>query len=195
MACTLPSCLAAQSVVPVRTGLAHSAPQAFVLQIRVVEGEGAVYPPGSRASRALTVEVTDETSKPVEGAAVSFRLPEEGPSGLFANGLRSDVVVTGMDGRASVRGMQWNRTPGPFSISITAAKGQVRAGTVVSLQISGDRVGSASTSRGKWLLVTLLAAGAAGGGVAAGWAVRSRSSRSAEESLSVGTPTISIGKP
>src|ERR1035437_11048151 len=57
-----------------------------ILQIRVIEGEGVAYPLGGRATRGVTVQVTDETGKPIENASVSFRLPEEGPSGTFSNG-------------------------------------------------------------------------------------------------------------
>ena len=38
---------------------------------------------------------------PIEGAAVSFRLPEEQVSGVFSNGLRTDVVVSGGAGAAT----------------------------------------------------------------------------------------------
>src|ERR1700685_1502523 len=57
-----------------------------ILQIRILEGEGVAYPVGGRATRGVTIQVTDETGKPIEGASVSFRLPEEGPSGTFTNG-------------------------------------------------------------------------------------------------------------
>ena len=42
-----------------------------ILLIRIVEGEGAVYPIGSRATRGVTVQVTDETGRPVDRAAVT----------------------------------------------------------------------------------------------------------------------------
>jgi hypothetical protein len=51
--------------------------QVAILQIRVIEGEGAVHQPASRSARPITVEITEETGKPVAGAAVSFHLPEE----------------------------------------------------------------------------------------------------------------------
>ena len=56
-----------------------SVQEAAIVQIRVVEGDGAIYALGSRSGRPLTVQITDETGKPASGAAVSFRLPEEGP--------------------------------------------------------------------------------------------------------------------
>ena len=94
-----------------------------ILLIHIVEGEGAVYAIGSRATRGVTVQVTDETGKPVESAVVSFRLPDDGPTGEFSSGMRTEIVPTGADGRANVWGMQWNRVTGPLEVRITAAKG------------------------------------------------------------------------
>src|ERR1041385_729508 len=104
--------------------------QVAILRIQVVEGEGGVHRPGSRSSRPLTLEVTDEMSKPVASAAVSFHLPEGGPGGVFGSGLRTDVATTDARGRASMRGYLANRTPGRFQIRIVASKEQARAGTV-----------------------------------------------------------------
>src|SRR5260370_5497026 len=110
-----------------------------IIQLKVVEGEGTVYRRGTRATRGLTLMVTDEPGKPVENAAVSFRLPDEGPSGVFNSGLHTEVVTTNADGRASVWGMQWNKTPGPLEIRITAVKEQARAG-IVSTQYLSDTI-------------------------------------------------------
>ena len=184
--------------------------QVAILQIRVVEGDGAVHAAGSRATRGLIVEVTDETGKPVAGAAVNFRLPDEGPGGVFANGMKTEVVITSPDGRAALWGMQWNRVEGPFQIRVTAAKGQARAGTVVSQYLSqavaGKQSGAigarpvavAARSRSKWLWIGLIAAGAVGGGMAAGMSKSSKADTagaSTPPSLSVGAPSITVGKP
>src|SRR6266566_3931967 len=72
--------------------------QVAILQITVIEGEGTVHVPGSRSSRPLTVEIADETGKPVADAAVSFHVPGDGPGGTFPNGLRTAVVTTDAHG-------------------------------------------------------------------------------------------------
>ena len=185
-----------------------------ILQIRVVEGEGAIHAAGSKAARGLSLEVTDETGKPVGGAAVSFRLPEEGPSGVFANGMKTEVVISGADGRATVWGMQWNRQEGPFQIRITAAKGQARAGTTVSQYLSQTVVAKTGggvvilpgskqpgKSSRKWLWITVLAVGAAaGGGLALGMGRGSSSTAvtapaASTQPTTIGSPVVSIGKP
>ncbi len=206
----LASCLAAQTTVVPPPAAAR---EVAILQIRVVEGEGAVQAAGSRATRGLSVEVTEETGKPVGGAAVNFRLPEEGPSGVFANGMKTEVVITSSDGRATLWGMQWNRVEGPFQIRVTAAKGQARAGTVIAQYLSqavAAKQGAASSTRavavpgrshGKWVWIALVVAGTAvGGGLAAGLVKSSKTTSSATSTaatpaLTVGVPIITVGKP
>jgi hypothetical protein len=120
--------------------------QIAVLQIKVVEGEGVVHPLGARIVRPLTVEVTDETGRPVAGAAVSFQLPPEGPSGLFSNGLRTDLILTDGAGRASIHSVQLNRTGGPFRIRITAVKEQARAGAISTQYIGESKAAPVATA-------------------------------------------------
>src|SRR5262249_42108209 len=142
--------------------------QIAILQIQVVEGEGAIHQPGGRLSRPLVVQVTEETGKPVAGAAVSFHLPDDGPSGAFASGLRTDVVVTDAPGRAAIHAFQANRTPGRFEIRIVASKEQARAGTVAFQYIAQLKSGTAAAiskpHRSRWIAV---AAAVVGGGAAA----------------------------
>jgi len=112
------------------------------MRIKVIEGEGAMHPAGAHVMHPLTVEVTDDTGRPVAGAAVSFQLPPEGPSGVFSNGLRTDLAITDANGRAALRSLQLNRTAGPLWIRITAAKEQARAG-IVCVQHVGESAGAA----------------------------------------------------
>jgi hypothetical protein len=189
--------------------LPQAAAETAILQLQTVEGEGAVQRAGTRSSRPLTVQVSDETGRPVEGAAVSFRLPEELISGVFASGLRTEIAVSGLDGRASVWNIQWGAAPGPVRIRVTAAKDQARAGLIVNQYVSESVAVTDSAALGgplargpsgkKWKWV-LLAAGAAGGGWVAGMA-RSKTGASpaaltpAPPGVQIGPPSITIGKP
>ena len=155
---------------------------------------------GSKDGRPIAVQISDETGRPVDGASVTFRLPEEGPGGVFAKGMRTEVVTTGPDGSALVQGVVWNRLPGAFQIRITAIKGQIRAGTVLSQYISnapeGARLTGGSSGK-KWLVVAAIAAGAAAG-LAAGLS-KSPSTPAGTVPTSpppqIGAPTITLGRP
>jgi len=196
--------------------------QIAVLHIQVIEGEGAVNAAGSRNARPLIVEVTDETGRPVEGASVSFHLPDEGPGGAFGNGLRTDVTVTDARGRANLHTMLLNRTPGRVAIRIVASKEQARAG-IVSFQyiaepknaaapansakggFSNSAKGGTSWMHGplKWVVVAALAGGAAtAGALVAGKSGTSGSpptapsaATTAAAGLTIGSPSLSVGKP
>jgi hypothetical protein len=182
------------------------------LQIRIEEGDGLTYPLGSRATRGITIVVSDEAGNPVEGASVSFGLPETGPSGVFSNESKTEIVTTHADGRASVWGMRWNRQAGSFNIRVTAGKGEARAGTVVSQNLAEAPAGNVGVGRSshKWLWIALAAAGAAGVGIAV--ATRGGNSSncsstvvlpanpcvSSPDTLGVtviGSPTINLGHP
>jgi len=207
----LTSCLAAH------TALFGQDPA--LLQIRVIEGEGAVHTTGARASQPLVVRVTDESGRPVPDASVSFRLPDEGPSGLFATGLRTELAISGPDGRVAVRGIAWNRSPGPLQIRITANKGQARSGTVSAQYLAEPAAAAKRTQepaqtvlpqikigpgRRKWAALAALIGGAAAGGVAA---AANRGARAPAApgapppaaatlpSVAIGPPSIAIGKP
>lgn len=161
-----------------------------------MEGEGAVYALGSRATRGITVEVTNETGKPVDGVTVSFQLPDDGATGAFSNNTKAEIVTTGPDGRASVWGMQWNRTAGSFEVRITATKGDARAGTVCSQSLAAGVEHSARRVHGshKWLWIALAVAGGAGAAVVIGArAGNSSSAASAVSATTIGAPTIAIG--
>ena len=186
--------------------LSKAADGPAILQIRVIEGEGVAYPLGGRATRGVTVQVTDETGKPVEAVSVSFRLPEEGPSGAFANGSRLEIATTKADGKASAWGMQWNRTEGSFEIRITAVKGQARAGTICPVYLSKETAKATAESgtsspmklarNHKWLWIGLAVAGGAVIAVAGGAAAAKSSTAPpgpAVTPTTIGTPAIVIG--
>ncbi len=171
--------------------------QVGILQIKVLEGEGAVHTAGARTTRPLVVSVTDETGRPVAGAAVSFRLPEEGPGGTFGGGLRSDLAITDDHGRASMRRFQVNRFPGQFEIRISVAKEQVRAGTVSFQYVSDAKQAGAAAGRWRrWKTVMVVAAAAAAGGAAAAkLGGPAEAAGAGAAAVSVGSPVITVGKP
>lgn len=185
-----------------------AAAQTAILQMRVVEGEGAVHTPGSRSAYPLTVEVTDETGKPVAGAAVSFHLPDHGSGGAFANGLATDVIITNTIGRATLHSLNLNRISGPFQIRIVVSKEQARAG-MVSFQYIGEPKGgsSAGTSatfsnhHGRWIAVFLVAGAGAAAGILASRSNSPSSSTGAGPAavpvpvVSISAPSIAVGKP
>jgi hypothetical protein len=192
-----------------------AAAQVAVLHIQVLEGEGAVNAAGAHNSRPLAVEVTDETGKPVEGASVSFHLPEEGPGGTFGNGLRTDVTITDARGRANLHTLTVNRTPGRFSIRIVASKEQARAG-MVTFQYIAEAKGAAAPATSsdthpslmkgpfKWVVIAALAGGAAvaggvlaskSGGAAAAAATQPAAAVPVSTGITIGNPTLTVGKP
>ena len=176
-----------------------------LLRIQMIEGEGLVNAAGTRSQRPIAVQLTDETGRPLEGIAVSFRLPEEGPGGSFESGMKTEVVITTADGRAAIHGIRWNQIPGPFQIRVTAAKGESRAGTICSQYISAAPSGKASVSlsgrsKKKWLTMAAIAAGGATVvGVAAlrasPQAQQATQAPAVAQPVQIGLPTLSITRP
>lgn len=209
--------------VPVDGGPVQTEAAPALLRIRVLEGEGSIHTAGTRASQAIVVLIADESGRPVEGASVSVRLPDDGPTGTFANGMRTDIAVTGPDGRVAIRGVQWARMAGPVQLRITASKGEARAGVLSTQYVTAPAGGmgrgapqdpvKATTrpparveppSRSKWILLAALIGGAAAGGVAAA-ARGGRTSPGAPPTVAppavvqpvatIGAPVITVGKP
>jgi hypothetical protein len=195
-----------------RTALALALPvllaaQSALLEVRLV-GEGAVYAPGSRTA-GLTVEIRDELNRPVAGAAVSLRLPFDGAGGAFANGLNTEVVTSGADGRATTSPVRWSRAGGQLQVRITAVKGQLRAGTLAALEISGAEGVQAARaasgprverrgSRRKWIIAGLILAGAAGAGFASGRVASGQRGTPVQpppQTVQIGPPAITVGQP
>ncbi|HEX8984848.1 MAG TPA: hypothetical protein VF767_05440 [Bryobacteraceae bacterium] len=194
--------------------------QSALLEIRVIEGAGAVYAPESRTP-GLVVEVTDELGKPVPGAVVSLRLPDDGAGGSFANGLSSEILTTGSQGRATTSPVRWNRVPGTVEIRVTAVKAKLRAGTVATCEISGSAKIAGRGGAGKpaatgaqplpikhkgfptkWVAIGVVAlAAAAGAGLAkgssgsSGGGSGSGSNPGTPGGVQIGAPSITIGKP
>ncbi len=174
------------------------------LRISVVEGDGAVYEAGSRATRGITVLVADGAGSPVQGAAVTFTLPRDGAGGTFADGMKTLVLTTQADGKAAAWGMQWNHTAGEFEVRVTAAKDGARAGLVCQQYLkekTAPQAGGSGTFQRdhhykKWLLTGLVVGGAVVGGMAFAKGHTSQSNGVAPlPPASIGMPTITVGHP
>jgi len=161
------------------------------------------YAPGGRATRGMTVAVSDDSGNPLPGATVTFRLPANGASGEFPGGSRSEAVATGADGRASVWGVEWNRTPGDVEIRISAVKGDARGAAVAHVALSASvapaKVSSGGGGGHKVLWILLVAAGgAAAGGATLGLAGKSSNSTPTAATVNaphIGAPSVSLGHP
>lgn len=123
------------SAVCIAPTLLHA--QSGLLEARIVSGDGQVIREGERIQRPLVVEVTDETGALVDRAIVSFRLPEDGVSGTFRNGLKTEILTTD-GGHASLRSLQAGGFAGQFQVRVTVAKGEARAGTLSTQFIAPD---------------------------------------------------------
>lgn len=173
--------------------------QSGLLEARVVEGDGQVNMPGSRISRPLVIEVTDETGTRVPDAILSFRLPEDGVTGTFRNGLKTEILRTDSDGRAAMRSLVSGGLAGQFQVRVTAAKGDARAG-VISTQFIAPvdhlryrgRLGILRPNRRVLEIGALVVAVAAAGYVKE---VRSSGGASVTSPPVIGSPTITVGKP
>lgn len=140
--------LAALLVWPPAVSAQSPAAAGDLIELRIVSGAGAEFQPGSKQKQRLAIQVVNQDEHPIAGVAVTFRLPDEGASGLFADGQRSVVAYTNDDGEASIAGIQWNNTPGGVSIRVTAVKGTAHAGTLLPVALSSASTHSASTIAG-----------------------------------------------
>ncbi len=91
------------------------------LNLVIVEGEGAINNIRQRTAREPIVQVEDENHKPIAGAAVVFLLPDQGASGVFANGARTLTVTTDAQGRAVAHGFHPNGVSGNPQMRVTAS--------------------------------------------------------------------------
>ncbi|WP_321475798.1 hypothetical protein [uncultured Paludibaculum sp.] len=170
------------------------------LTINVLEGAGSVVARDSVSPQRFLVQVNDAAGHPVPSVTVIFRLPAEGPSGEFASGMRSESVLTGTDGKAYVRGVHWNATPGKLDIHVLIP------GEKADLKIPAEISASMPTSRHvtpkspkKWIILAAVS-GATIAGLAVAGGHKNASAAAPATGVyvappNVGPPVISIGKP
>lgn len=106
------------------------------LQVRILTLDSLVQPIGS-SNKTIKVVVEDALGRPVPNAAVAFRLPEEGVTGAFANGLRTEVVLSGADGIAEAGPVVWGTAPGRSQVRVSAIKGAARGNGAFGIELLG----------------------------------------------------------
>ncbi len=94
--------------------------------------------PHSASAKGYVVQVTDGAGAPVVGAAVALRLPDDGATGRFANGLRAWVAYSDTAGIARFPVIQWGDSSGPLELKVTAAKGANHSALIIAQRISAD---------------------------------------------------------
>jgi len=144
-----------------------NAQTAPMLNLVVLEGEGATNNIRQRTAREPIVQVQDENHKPVAGAVVVFTLPSNGAGGAFANGARTLTMLTDNQGQAVARGFRPNGIKGQFQIRVNAShQGQTASASITQtnavLAASGAAAGAGVSA--KLIAVLAIAAGAAAGG-------------------------------
>jgi hypothetical protein len=117
-------------------GPLESDPEA-VLHVHVVDDPGPAQT-RSTSAKGYVVQVTNASGGPVAGAAVALRLPEDGPTGRFANGLRAWVAYSDAAGIARFPVIRWGENAGPVQVGVTAAKGASHAGLMLAQQIGPE---------------------------------------------------------
>jgi hypothetical protein len=163
------------------------------LRIIPLEGNNAVNYIPLQTVTPPVVEVRDENERPVEGAAVTFRLPASGPGATFGGTGTTQTGITDARGQVGVTGYTINKQPGRFAIEVTAAH-ESRAGRLLMAQsnsadklppeVAGERRGG----KLKWILLGVAAG--AGGGLGIYFGTRGNAGP-----ISVGAGTVVIGGP
>jgi hypothetical protein len=168
------------------------------LNIVIVEGDGAINNIKQRTAREPIVQVEDQNHKPIAGAAVVFLLPNQGASGVFANGSHTLTVMTDAQGRAVAHGFRPNNVQGKLQIHVTAShQGQTASATISQTNAVSAAAGAVSAGISAKLITILAIAGAAvaGGVVAATRGGSSSSTATINPPTTVTPGTGTVGAP
>jgi hypothetical protein len=137
----------------------------------------------------LKVQVKDDQGNPVVGAAVTFKLPPGGATGLFTGGSATRTVTTDDTGQALVKEFAPNKTTGDFAVEAVASLAGLKANVVVP----GSNI---KKDCSKTTLIVVLVGAVAGGAAAAALAGKKGSSNSTSTTTPTSPPvipSISIG--
>jgi hypothetical protein len=119
------------------------------LHITILDGEDALNSIRERTAREPIVQVEDENHKPVAGVLLLFTINggPEGASGSFSGISSTLSVTTGPDGRGVAHGLLPNKTPGKYTITVSATLGTLVATAIIhQSNVAGAAPGESSSS-------------------------------------------------
>jgi hypothetical protein len=172
-------------------GIPATAQVAPMLNLVVLEGEGATNNIRQRTAREPIVQVQDENHKPVAGAIVVFTLPSNGAGGVFANGARTLSMVSDNQGQAVARGFRPNGLKGQYQIRVNASHQGQTASTSIN-QTNAVVAASGAATAGAGVSGKLIAVLAVVGAAAAGGAYYATHSGSATTAATITPPNTTI---
>ncbi len=173
------------------------------LKLLVLAGNGEMNDLERKVMAPLVVQVLDQNDRPVEGAAVVFRFPLDGPGATFAGGKTSQTVRTNGRGEAAALNWMANGEVGTFEIHVTADYGNELGEATVKMQnVSRIVEGTNRAAKHKhwysptWVKVALVG-GAAAAVVGIVLATRggSHSSSSSTVPITITPGSPSVGQP
>ena len=175
-------------------GAAAQASLSSGVQVRVVEGDGAINSIRLNRAHDPVVQVLDSGGEPLRGATVTFLLPAFGASGTFQDNGLSLTVETDERGMAAAHGLRPNRIAGPFHIRVAASwRGQPASATIT--ETNAEPVAKARSSKKIAILALIGGAAAAGVAVAAHGGGSSGNNPGANTAGGSAGATISAGSP
>ena len=134
------------------------------IQIRILEGDGAINSIRLHRAHDPVVQVLNASGSPLAGATVTFLLPALGAGGTFQDNGLSLTVQTDARGMAAARALRPNRIAGPFRIRVTASW-QGQPATASLTETNAEPVAKSGSS--KKIIIVALIGGAAAAGIAA----------------------------
>jgi hypothetical protein len=138
----------------------------------------------------LVVQVLDRNSRPVEGAYVTFRFPEKGPSATFPDRQNAVTARTNADGQAAATGWKANGQVGNFEVRVTATRGNETGEATVTMTNVAKVVGEVRAARKRWWSSRWIKIGAVAGAVTAVVLLTRGDSDESTITISPGSPTI-----
>jgi hypothetical protein len=136
------------------------------IRVLILAGQDEIHNVNRKLHTQPVVEVQDQNRNPVQGAAVVFTLPSQGPGGTFENGSNMLTTTTDHLGRATASGVRLNKQLGPITIHVTAsAHGQTATALITQTTVSGTPAsgGTLGVSTRAWVMLgvgVILIAGA-----------------------------------